>query len=268
MKHVSQLLRQAVRKMVPEQAYLFMARQYAASASKRVMGRAEYRRLVRTRNAKPGGEAQHFSAPGIPTPVKVRPGTTDASVFEDTLIRRMYGVLAPKPTDRFVIDAGANAGYTSVFFANRWAGAKTIALEPDSGNFALAESNNAPYPHVKVKKQALWPTQALLRVEVNERADAIRVVEVTDPTQADCSAVDPMTLAREAQQPRISLFKIDIEGAEEPLFKTNPDPWLDITDNIMMEIHSPAAEEAVYSAISRHRFESFRYRELHVFSRR
>lgn len=266
MKPTSQTLRHLLRSLVPESAYLMLARQYAAAVSARRMGWSEYRRLLRVSQAP--REAVEFRAPGIAHPVLVRPGTTDAGVFEDTLLRNIYGVLTPREPVRFIIDAGANAGYASVFFANRWPEAKIVALEPESGNHAQAAANSAPYPQVSVMKLALWPTRAHLRIEGDQREDAIRVVEVADAAQADCEAIDPLTLAREAGVDRISIFKCDIEGGEEPLFGTNPDPWLEITDNIMMEIHSPAAEAAVYGAMARHPFDSFRYRELHVFTRR
>lgn len=267
MRPVSQTLRDLVRSLVPESAYLMLARRYAAGVAARRMGWLEYRRLTRVSHA-PRGAAAEFRAPGIPHPLLVRPGTTDAGVFKDTLLRNMYGVLTPRAPVRFIIDAGANVGYTSVFFANRWPEAKIVALEPESGNHAQAAANSAPYPQVSVMKLALWPTRAHLRIEGDQREDAIRVVEVADAAQADCEAIDPLTLAREAGVDRISIFKCDIEGGEEPLFGTNPDPWLEITDNIMMEIHSPAAEAAVYGAMARHPFDSFRYRELHVFTRR
>lgn len=268
MPPISQLIRQTVRSLVPESAYLYLARRYAASVSARIMGRSEYRRLTRLATAPRGGPAESLAAPGIAHPVRVRPGTTDAGVFEDTLLRRMYGVLEPRQTVRFIIDAGANAGYASVFFANRWPGATIVALEPDSSNFELAAANIGPYPQVTARKLALWPTKTFLKVQGSNREDAITVVEVADAAQADCEAIDPLSLVRDAGADRISIFKCDIEGGEEPLFRIHPDPWLEITDNIMMEIHSPAAEAVVYSAMARHPFDAFRYRELHVFSRR
>ncbi|MCC6361520.1 MAG: FkbM family methyltransferase [Phycisphaerales bacterium] len=267
MKPASQTLRQMLRSLVPESAYLMLARQYAAVVAARRIGWIEYRRLKRVSRA-PRGGASEFRAPGIAHPVAVRPGTTDAGVFKDILLRDIYGVLTPREPVRFIIDAGANVGFSSVFFANRWPEARIVALEPESGNHAQAVANGAPYPQVSVLKLALWPTRAHLKIQGDQREDAIRVVEVADAAQADCEAIDPLTVAREAGAERISIFKCDIEGGEEPLFGRNPDPWLEITDNIMMEIHSPAAGAAVYGAMARHPFESFRYRELHVFTRR
>ena len=63
-------------------------------------------------------------------------------------------------------------------------------------------------------------------------------------------------------------LEIDIEGAEEKLFGEKPDAWIERTDSILMEIHSPRAARSVYSAMARHPFAAARYRELHVFVRR
>lgn len=248
--------------------YLRAARLYRASDAARRMGWANYRRLRHIAKGGVGEAAAALRLPGISAGIFVRPGTTDAIVFEDVLVRRDYGCLPITVSPNFIIDAGANAGFASVFFLNRYPHSRIVAIEPDSGNFAMVQKNTAAYgDRVRAVKAAVWPTSTNLRVQMSERADGITVVPVGPDEPFDCVGVDPLTLLREAGAERIDIFKCDIEGGEEPLFSQSPDAWLERTSAIMVEIHSPAAHAAVYGATARHAFRSFRYRELHVFTR-
>src|SRR5262245_6729310 len=56
------------------------------------------------------GELLKFDIPGVPHPVYVRGGSTDAETFEACLIRQYYGHIKPNKPVNFIIDAGANAG--------------------------------------------------------------------------------------------------------------------------------------------------------------
>lgn len=265
---LSELARQIARKLVPTQAYLSAARAYAGWAAARRLGRSEYRRLKRVESSSPGGATAAFRYGGYSNEFFVRPGTTDANVFEDVILRDMYACYSPCTAPGFILDAGANAGYASVFFLNRYPQARIVAIEPDSGNFEMVLKNTAPCgERVRAIKAAVWPTSTNLRVQASERADGITVVPVAPGESFDCVGVDPLTLLRDAGAERIDIFKCDIEGGEEPLFSQSPDAWLERTDAIMVEIHSPAAHAAVYGATARHAFRSFRYRELHVFVR-
>jgi FkbM family methyltransferase len=233
-----------------------------------VIGAEEYRRLKHVETKEPGGEPEEFRVPGLAAPVYVRPGTTDAAVFQDNLLRRIYGCYEPAAPVHTILDAGANAGYASVFFLNRFPNASVIAAEPDAANFAIAQRNLAPHgARVRCLRVAIWPTAARLRVEACARADNV-TVRLSAAEASDCEGIDPLSLLRDAGWKRLSIFKCDIEGSEEKLFGEKPDAWIERTDSIMMEIHSPRAERTVYSAMARHSFAAARYRELHVFIRR
>ena len=115
---------------------------------------------------------------------------------------------------------------------------------------------------------AIWPTAARLRVEGSARADSVTVRPAGAAEACDCEGIDPLSLLRDAGWERLSILKCDIEGSEENLFGEKPDAWIELTDCILMEIHSPRAERLVYSAMARHPFAAARYRELHAFIRR
>ncbi len=82
----------------------------------------------------------------------------------------------------------------------------------------------------------------------------------------DDGAVKTITLPEilmAAGHKRISLLKIDIEGAETALFNAGPD-WLDQFDNIVIELHGEDCEKAFFNKIDRSRFEISRCDELTV----
>lgn len=264
----SDIPRRIVRGIVPQGTYARLAQMYNSAIGSQTIGSAEYRRLMAVSREPLGGPPATFRFPGIDSPVFVRPGTTDATVFEDVLLRRMYDCL---PGDRridFIIDAGANAGYSALFLLHRYPAARLVAIEPDPANCELVRMNIAPFTaRANVMQTAIWPRRIALRIRPSERADGISVEPAAVGEQHDCMSIDPLSILRDAGAERIGLFKCDIEGGEEFLFATSPDVWLERTDAIMIEIHSPAAHEAVYGATQRHGFQSFRHRELHVFYR-
>jgi len=48
---------------------------------------------------------------------------------------------------------------------------------------------------------------------------------------------------------RISILKLDIEGAELNLFKSNTE-WLELVDNLVIELHGTECSEVFFKAIS------------------
>lgn len=263
-----QFARQVLGGILPKSLYLAFARAYGRSASRRMMGASAYRRLQQLASANAGGEAVSFDAPGLDHPLWVRPGTTDALVFEGNILRQTYGCIQPATPPKLIIDAGMNVGYASAFLLQKFPSARVIGLEPDSGNFEMASRNLAPCgDRVDLRRLGLWSRPAKLNVKICERADGIQVTEAADGASFDCEGVDVLTLLNEAPESRLDIFKCDIEGAERYIFEADCDPWLERTDIIAIEVHDQASHDAVYGAAARHGFKSYRHRELHVFHR-
>jgi FkbM family methyltransferase len=225
---------------------------------------------IRLRSVAKGSseELAQFHFPGTAHPVYVRPGSTDADIAEAALIRQYHACLRPKFPVSLIVDAGAYAGYTTVFFANRYPDTEIIALEPDTENYSLAQMNLSPYgERVKLLNAAVWYRSGPVRVLPDRRFDSTQVGETTDEEGYSCTGLNMMSLLEKSGQQRISIFKCDIEGAEEFIFNEEANVWIEQTDSILMEIHSARAHEAVYSVMQRHPFKVFTNRELHVFFR-
>ena len=69
-------------------------------------------------------------------PIYFRTGTSDGEVFNDMLVREEYDCTGDDVLDpRLIVDCGAYAGYSTLFFLERYKRAHVIAIEPDPGNF-------------------------------------------------------------------------------------------------------------------------------------
>lgn len=74
----------------------------------------------------------------------VRPGTTDAAVHEENAPE--YPPLATalinlRATIDYVLDAGANDGYSSWLFAQALPNATVVAVEPSPSNYAMVRAS-------------------------------------------------------------------------------------------------------------------------------
>ena len=75
--------------------------------------------------------------PGVLHPVRLRVRTTDIGMCHEILIKRSYRNDLPAAPE-VIIDAGANIGLTSIFFANEYPNARIIAIEPEASTTRCA----------------------------------------------------------------------------------------------------------------------------------
>jgi FkbM family methyltransferase len=217
---------------------------------------------------------------GIRHPVYLRPWSSDLYVFELLFVDREYDT--PLATPATVLDAGANIGLASVYFANRFPDAKIVAVEPESNNFEMLRMNTERYPNIRCVRAAVWSHPGRLGIENrDDKSWAFRFSEsglttgddvATAATEAaTVEAIDIDRLAERWNQGRaFDLLKIDIEGAEKEVFAAGGD-WLDRARAIVVECHdrlAEGAEKVVAGAMSSRDFTSRRSGEYLVFERR
>ncbi len=76
-------------------------------------------------------------------------------VYREIFIKQHYEFLVKKSPE-VIIDAGANIGLASIYFANKYPKAKIIAIEPEKGNFAILKKNVSPYSNIFLIQAVLW----------------------------------------------------------------------------------------------------------------
>lgn len=186
-----------------------------------------------------------LTLPDFPAPIWLRGGTVDVRVFRQILVskeydisdtaqgkelRRRYDSLISSGVQPLIIDCGANIGLSGVWYARQFPQAKIIAIEPDKSNLEIAFRNLAAYPNVTLVSGGVWDTPTNLSI-VNPDAEpwAFRVKEGDGPILG-------FTIGQLSEGKHILVVKVDIEGAEKELFRSNT-CWMDQTDLIAIELH-------------------------------
>lgn len=143
-----------------------------------------------------------------------------------------------------IIDAGANVGYSAVWFATHFPSSRVIAVEPDDANVEILRSNVAHLANVSVVHGALSATSGeSIIVDPGEGPWGYRTwqppstgapVEISVRGSVRSFTVDE--LIDEFRLGRVGLAKIDIEGAELEVFRQSG-RWIDSVDCVMVELH-------------------------------
>lgn len=208
-------------------------------------------------------------------PIYLRPWSSDLYVFEQIFKHCEYDTPLAEP--RAMLDAGANIGLASVYFANRFPDAKIVAVEPESNNFEMLKLNARPYPNIQPVQSAVWSHSGRLTlVNSNDKSWAFRFTETQqDSTPGNgansCVALDIDELAKRFNESQpFELLKIDIEGAEKEVFAAGG-RWLEETRCVIVECHDrllPQCESTVIDAMQSRQFVMHRSGEYLVFERR
>ncbi|TAF48394.1 MAG: FkbM family methyltransferase, partial [Sphingobacteriia bacterium] len=190
-------------------------------------------------------------------PFFLRKGTSDYYTFDQVFLRDQYGIDFPF-MPQTIVDAGANIGLASVYFAHRYPKAKIVAIEPSRENFQMVLKNIAAYPQVKANCMGLWNKDVYLAITNTEGVKNAFMVAETDADHPDAiPAVSLETIMRGEGWDQIDLLKIDIEGAEKEVFSSGTDYWLPRTKAIVIELHDnmkKGCSQAVFKAISQYPF--------------
>lgn len=186
--------------------------------------------------------------PGTDKALYLRLGTSDEMVYCDTLLTPQYAFDLPFVPNT-IIDAGANIGTASIFFARRYPQAKVIALEPEPSNFALLTRNIKPYPTITAIHAALWNHDGEVSIRAPDPATGASgnwAFAVEEGHDFAVPAITLRTLMEETHTPSVDVLKMDIEGAEKEVFEACD--WIDGVRCLMIELHDrfkPGCSEAV-----------------------
>jgi FkbM family methyltransferase len=207
--------------------------------------------------------------PEYPIPITIRRKTSDVSAFEQVFVKLQYE-LAIDGQPKLIIDGGANVGYTTIYFANRWPRARIVAVEPEASNYAVLQKNVAAYPNVTAVQAALWSKRTYLEIQ-NPGDDnwAFRVRPSEARNDGSFEAITVQELIERAGSDRVDILKLDIEGAEKEVFSSDYS-WLKNVQAMVLELHdwiTPGCSKAVYSAARQYSFKDFPQGENIVFVR-
>lgn len=203
--------------------------------------------------------------------VWVRSMSSDLAVFKQIFVDDEYAPLRGVPAVQTILDLGANIGCSSVYFLEAFPSARVVAVEPDPANFRMLKRNLEVYRDRAVAIEAgVWNRcceLGIIESSYRDGADWSRQVQEVEGAGQGCVVgLDVPELMRRGGFERISILKIDIEGAEVKLFDASSVKWLEKVDNIAIELHDDSgfgmASPVFWQAMAGHGFIFSRSGEL------
>jgi len=191
--------------------------------------------------------------------LRIRSKTTDAAAFVQIFVNREYEFelgLQPKA----IIDAGANIGFSSIYFSLRYPKSFIIALEPEADNYKLLCQNVAFYPNIVAVNKALWSrNQALRIIDPDKGKWGFQVQgDTSTPKGKILGAVEGVTINQimsEFGLSYVDLLKLDIEGSEKNIFEGSA-TWISFVGAIAIELHdwlNPGCSQSFFQATPQHK---------------
>lgn len=204
------------------------------------------------------------SPQGFDHPIYFRINTTDLSIYRQIFINEEYSFPYEKKPS-VIVDAGANIGYSAIYFSRKFPDAKIIALEPELSNFSLLKKNVSYYCNIIPVNKALWFNNDDIEFfspppgRNGAQKDGFHVA-VGNESKQDVFKVESVSICeilKSFQIGSIDILKIDVEGAEKEIFN-NSEAWVGSVDVIVAEMHDriiPGCTRAFYAATNSFEFE-------------
>jgi FkbM family methyltransferase len=186
----------------------------------------------------------------LPQAITLRPTTSDWAVFEKIFVELEYDIadwpiharaiaryasrLKTAQTTPLIIDCGANIGLAAIWYAREYPDAHVIAIEPEPSNFALLLQNTRGYPNITSIMAAISDHCGFASLTNDENSPWAWRTDENRAGQTVLTTI-PQLLAKQAGGEML-IVKLDIEGAEQFLFRSHTD-WLRDLPLIVFESH-------------------------------
>lgn len=201
----------------------------------------------------------------------IRKGDSDIRVFKQIFLDEVYQFFPQDFSPKIILDAGANVGYSAVWFASKFPNAKILAIEPEKSNFDVLKKNTESRSTIFPIQAGLWFEKTFLKIHDTKAGSwAFETKLPKDGEKTDVETVTIPELIRDYQLTQIDLLKIDIEGAEYELFENHAEDWLPFVNMIMIETHDrmrPGCSDLIDKVIKPFGFIKFNTKELSIYSK-
>jgi FkbM family methyltransferase len=196
-------------------------------------------------------------------PLIIRKNTSDEAVFQKIFLNKEYN-LPIKIEPELIIDGGANVGYASIWFANKFPKAEIIAIEPENSNFNVLKKNTCNFPNIKLIKAGIWDKNTNLKINRSHFNWSGKwdfyVKACKKKSKNTVKSITINQILKKSKHGEIDILKLDIEGAEKEIFSNNYKQWLDKVKILIIELHETykkGCTKAFYSAIKKYDFLKF-----------
>ena len=183
-----------------------------------LMDNTEEQKLLSELRSELGVEIETIKIAGARFPLALRSGTIDEWLLKNIFDHKEYEMPLDGFDPKFIIDCGANVGYSTVYFANQYPGAKIVAVEPENTNFKMLTYNAHFYANIECLHSAIWNKATHIKVVPNNNTTDCMTTETKadDPQALRATTIEKIFKSSGADG--IDLLKIDIEGAEKEVF--------------------------------------------------
>jgi len=168
----------------------------------------------------------------------LRSNTPDAIVAASCLVAREYADIQCSEAS-LIVDAGANIGTSSIWFASRYPQTTVVALEPEQENFDLLVQNTAHLENVIPLRAALWSQETQLPLQDRQTGQwgyTLVAGEQAQPMDQLIECTTIPALLKQFDHEEIDILKVDIEGGEKDLFEHSQD-WIGSVRVVTAELH-------------------------------
>lgn len=165
--------------------------------------------------------------------VEVRVNSTDLPTLRQVFFDEEYRFNLNNPST--IIDLGANVGYASLYFKLHNPNATIIAVEPDINNFNQLVRNTKKFKEIHCINKAVWSDERELYLDISPSLGdwGIQVTEEVKKNKVQTISIPK--LMQEFNLKSIDVLKIDIETAEEEIFKDCG--WINHVKILVVETH-------------------------------
>jgi FkbM family methyltransferase len=208
------------------------------------------------------------SKDGVST-ICLREGTSDFVVYSSSVWGGDYQgldelLLGIEKSIHFIVDAGANIGTTSLAFSRHYPWAQIIGIEADISNWKLFDSNMKLNNCQNVKRlhAALWGSHEEVVLSLSRREWGYQVRSHNNNSSGSYK-VETLTLhdlIKMSPNGIIDILKIDIEGAEENVFLSDPESvelCLQHVRHLAIELHGPVLDTKIKNLLRKCGFALF-----------
>ena len=206
---------------------------------------------------------------------------SDAEIFKQIFIDKCYNHLNEifnninlSNNNLKIIDAGANVGFSTIYFMSIFKKFEIVVIEPDILNFEILKYNldninNSHNYSITYLNKALWINNNKLSLNNNFRDSRNASITIDETSNSDI-LIDGITFSNVLNLKNwtfVDLFKIDIEGAERFIFANDIDAdfILSKIKILAIEIHDEFnIRDKIYNHLQRNKFVYFNHDDLTI----
>jgi FkbM family methyltransferase len=221
-------------------------------------------------------DVRPYRVPGLPAPIYLRDSRSDHATFWQCLVQCQYDFRRFPQSARIrdayrqsvkagkrplIVDCGGNIGLAALWFAMEFPECIVYSIEPDGENMRMLRMNVACLgDRVIPLHGAIWNESGTLHISnPDSGAAAFRVAAGGNPSTEPVPAYTIGQICDLAGVEAAFIVKLDIEGAQAQLFRSNTD-WVQRTHLITLELDDwmmpwQGTSRPFFSCLSQHPFD-------------